>query len=580
MPQDLSETMLATPIAPVSATPATRTMRKGTHSCIECRRRKIRCNWPKNSDKCNFCSTRQQECIEQVLGDVRVLALRKKQKKKSARERTDDLARSVTEALERLDSTEWPEELPLEALRNLQRELRELPRRRRDTDTALSFRDRAGTAGGDSEDENSGLSNAPLLSLFDNFLFSNEENNLEESPASASFKTRRRRIKEINTPIVASLRVLIPGRPALILVLKANRVSLCLLQKSFPELPGLKSYLNDEQIEVLIDHILTVCASEDIAAVTKVAVCLATCFQQLPHDFDLGLESLPAPLHILQQYYLDFTETLLSPDEGIVSSFTGIRCLLVQVRYFLNLGLPTKAWIICQRALTLAQCLGGFQKSSNDRLNSENRALQIQLQNLDRTLSLLFGFPCATSHLQLGTAPITSTLPPRMILFHKLGEVMTQIIDRNQQHDNISFSESVVIDLELEKCRQIMPASWWGATAEDNMPQEDIYEMFTVKLFFYSLRNLIYLPFFTKALASCESRATVVAGLTASRELVRCYGVLRDAERAVLRMCNLIDFQGTHGEQKHFIFKIVSGTMTPEMCPARVLHILSQRSNY
>jgi hypothetical protein len=333
-----------------------------------------------------------------------------------------------------------------------------------------------------------------------------------------------------------------PGRSALSFVLQANRVSLCLLQRNFPELPGLKSFLDDNQIEVLLNHMLTTLASDDIAAVTKVVVCLATCFQ-LPHNFDSGLQSLPAPLHILERTYVEFAETLLGPDKGIVSSFTGIQCLLVQVRYFLNLGPPTKAWIIFRRALTFAQCLDDFQKSSKDRPNAEKSALQFQLWNLDRNLSLLFGFPCATAHLQISTESITPPLSPRMTFIYKLGGVATRIIDRNQQPDNTSFSETVAIDLELEKCLQIMPACWWEATPEVNMLSEEIYDMFTLKLWCHNLPNLIYLPFFTKAIANCDNRATALAGLTASRGLVRCYRILRDAKRPVLRMCNLIDFQ-------------------------------------
>lgn len=64
--------------------------------------------------------------------------------------------------------------------------------------------------------------------------------------------------------------------------LQANRVSLCWLQRSFPELPGLKSFLDDHQIEILQDHMLATLASEDLAGVAKVLVYLATCFQQTP----------------------------------------------------------------------------------------------------------------------------------------------------------------------------------------------------------------------------------------------------------------------------------------------------------
>lgn len=517
-------------------------MRKGTHSCIECRRRKIRCIWPKTSPKCNFCSNRKEECVEQVYGDVRVLALRRKQRKKSGLERIDELARSVGEVLERLDAKRFPEELALGALKNLQQTLKDLPGLRGD---AVTFEDRVKTAGAheDFENDNISLSNAPLLSLFDNFLFNIEESSPEESLAPAASNSLHLRISKMNIRILEELRPLVPNRSALGRILGNNRVALCTLQKNFPDLPGLKLFLDDHRLEVLTEYMLVTLASENITAVAEVVACLATCFQQLPHNFDLGSDSLPAPLNILEKCYMEFIETLLGPDEGIVSSITGVKCLLVQVGYYLKLGLPTKAWITFRRALTFSQILGSFQKSSTERPNSESRALMLELWNLDRRLSLLFGFPYATAHLQPRIEPLILALPAVAIFRYNLSRVATRIIDRNQQPDNTPLSETIAIDLELEKCQDLMPADWWKGGAESTMREEEIYDMYTAKLWYHNLRNLLYLPFFTKALAKSENKMTALAGLRASREVICCYQILRNVQRPVLRKCNLIDFQ-------------------------------------
>ncbi|KAF2090644.1 hypothetical protein K490DRAFT_15370, partial [Saccharata proteae CBS 121410] len=48
-------------------------MRKGTHSCFECRRRKIRCIYtPENQSECTECFARGSKCIDQetAKGDV------------------------------------------------------------------------------------------------------------------------------------------------------------------------------------------------------------------------------------------------------------------------------------------------------------------------------------------------------------------------------------------------------------------------------------------------------------------------------------------------------------------------------
>jgi Fungal Zn(2)-Cys(6) binuclear cluster domain len=52
--------------APQSSPPGPRKgMRRGTHSCFECRRRKIRCIFAKDSTVCEGCAARGKRCTEQ-----------------------------------------------------------------------------------------------------------------------------------------------------------------------------------------------------------------------------------------------------------------------------------------------------------------------------------------------------------------------------------------------------------------------------------------------------------------------------------------------------------------------------------
>lgn len=51
--------------------PPRKKMRKGTKSCIECRRRKIKCTFePGRTSICNECHARGSTCIDQEHGDV------------------------------------------------------------------------------------------------------------------------------------------------------------------------------------------------------------------------------------------------------------------------------------------------------------------------------------------------------------------------------------------------------------------------------------------------------------------------------------------------------------------------------
>lgn len=97
--------------------PPRKKMRKGTHSCWECRRRKIRCIFtPENQTTCSECFARGSKCIDQEHAESdMVLDQRKNLRERVARleslvdtlleDRTD---RGAAEALRELRSSKLP----------------------------------------------------------------------------------------------------------------------------------------------------------------------------------------------------------------------------------------------------------------------------------------------------------------------------------------------------------------------------------------------------------------------------------------------------------------------------------------
>jgi hypothetical protein len=462
------------------------------------------------------------------------------------RERITELERTLDSILQTCDADERFDGDALDALRHLQRGLR-LPRaiengtlESRDIFTAVDVEKESRE---DHDREGSGFDKAPLLSLFNNFIISKEEDYIEESDLQEKPDYRGNCNNEKNRAILKRLRILMPSRSPLARILQENRVSLCSFGRTFPELPGLKAFLDDADIELLLDHMIDTLQSDDATAVTKVVACLANCLQQLPWDFDGGVLGLPAPLEVLEKCFVESVETLLAPDEGIIASFEGVQCLLVQMRYHINAGALRKAWITFQRAQTFAQLLGTPQKSLTD----PRLGLRVQLWTGDRILSVLLGLPYATSWCPLDMYPSAGNdslpFPPKALFMYNLAKVAGDIIDRNLDDDVMSKSRSLAIDTELQKCVDILPSSWWSIKPGYQISEEEIHEILTFKISFYNLRNLVHLPFVLNSLASSEYQSSAQMALTSSRELIECYEIMRDEERPVLRLCNLIDFQ-------------------------------------
>jgi hypothetical protein len=78
-----------------------RAMRKGTRSCYECRKRKVRCIFGKNSSVCEGCVLRRKRCIEQSRELLQDQALESKESLKERVAKLEALLQSSSESKHR-----------------------------------------------------------------------------------------------------------------------------------------------------------------------------------------------------------------------------------------------------------------------------------------------------------------------------------------------------------------------------------------------------------------------------------------------------------------------------------------------
>ncbi|KIM96948.1 hypothetical protein OIDMADRAFT_148112 [Oidiodendron maius Zn] len=523
-------------------------MRKGTRSCVECRRRKRRCIWPLEAEKCGPCVVRGNRCLEQTYIDSRS----SHHKKPTMRERINELEELLSQILNQhrkmgLSSTLDRLELSAaDVLKKLRLDSGSYP-----VDTESTSSDLLGTSPSltpiSSAGWADGLEKAPLSGLFDNAILHRETCDILQN---VPFKSSRGSlgITERNRKLLRSLRSLALDAQALDLIIRESRTSLCLLDKTFPHFPGLGSYcLDNSEFILLREHIISTFESDNVANVLKVLLSLASCIQQLPASFKLSYGTTPAPLETLHVCYMESAEAFLTPDEGIACTIDGLECMMAQVRYYLNFGLPRKSWLIIRRAVTFLQVLSKTNDAiSGGQMDNRERILWFHMWQADRSLSLILGLPYAFSsfpyRIQSAYGP-GSILPTKAQFMFKLATVAGHVIDRNQQQDDSQYTATLNIDLQLEECRNIMPSAWWEASADSETPIEAIYERYTVKLWFYNLKNHIHLPFLLKSLADPGDYLGAHEALAASRAMIECYQVLRDEHRPILRVCNIVDFQ-------------------------------------
>ncbi|MCJ1351011.1 MAG: hypothetical protein MMC33_000993 [Icmadophila ericetorum] len=541
---------MATPLQDPDFGPPLKQMRKGTRSCLECRRRKIRCVYSKNVRPCDGCASRATQCTSQEYGLVRDQSLKKR---KNVHDRVGELEGMISQVLDRLDSrrgsTLSESELgAAEALKSLQAEL--LPVRVNSRDANSSSRSSSPTQSLPDESfrPSHRFDEAPMLGLFDNDVLRREDLEPVVTPRDDSQAPNPKKAR-----VLKALKALMPSPDDLTLILKESQTfdiqnPWSMVRQSFPDYLGVKlDAFEINEVDMLREFIQKSLSSDSVASVAKIVLCLAISVQQLPAKFDFSKTNLPASVEELQRHYVNCIETLLASDEGFVGTFDGIECLLMLSKLVIEMGQPRKAWLTLRRAISFAHLLGFHRRPKNATVEETLRQknLWLQIWQGDRFLSLLLGLPYTISeklfdkkHLELD-GPLATINTPFML---KLSIIAGHVIDRNQDQSGMTFSATLKLDQEMEDLKNSMSMSWWETSPETLDPLEASYDMLSAKYSYNTTRILVHLPYLQKSYLDRRYEFSRLAAIDSSRDLIRLYRILRDTKRPMTVPCHTVDF--------------------------------------
>lgn len=285
------------------------------------------------------------------------------------------------------------------------------------------------------------------------------------------------------------------------------------------------------------DFILDSMRSGSPAVVAKAVLWLALCIQQLTRDFQYQRTDLPASPNTLMDAYMSGAETLLHVHLDSGGTIEGLEALALQTKLYINMGKPRKAWLTVRHALNFALLLGLHHPE--DRADERHKALWSQIWQSDRQLSLLLGFPyaIADSHPGLSKEHAGQSVAARAM--HEMSIIAGHIGERNQNHRSVTYSVTVQIDQELERCKDGIPPGWW----DDAISVEDVYRRQMVKIQYYQLYKLLHLPYMLRSSVDRRFESSRISALEASREMIKCYQTLRNSSGPALMICDLMDFE-------------------------------------
>ena len=519
--------------------PARKKMRKGTRSCLECRRRKIKCTFePGRTAVCNECYARGSTCIDQEHGDVQSYAqtTTTDQSSYSLRERVTQLEGLVKDVLHRIPdnginstSNSTPEVRNSGGSTDTQTAAEVLKSLR--TSTAPHF-----------EEEPLELPDymregAPALSLFDNAVLSRKD-----SPPEMS-RSRYNKSKSL----VAQLNSLLPSPRDLEIILDDSSDWWNVWRVMYPE-------ITDPRCATIKESVGHSLRSENPGEIGKILLCIALSIYQLPADWDFRKVNLNGSRTEVMEHYVNTIDRLVSSDDEIAATLDGIECIVLQAKYHINLGRPRKSWLLFRRAVSFAQLLGLHRLSSRKPVTPDRqweRQVQIwrHLFQGDRYLSLVLGLPYSINE-QFCTPYIppigaTSDMQEGELYLTRATSIVARITDRNQNPQNMPFSATLRIDQDLEELAHTQPSTWWKlcGAKEAGISLEQHFDRRAAQFFHHHIRSLLHMPFMLKSSADKRYQYSHTAALESSREMIKIYESLRTETYVSPFICKLVDFQ-------------------------------------
>lgn len=378
---------------------------------------------------------------------------------------------------------------------------------------------------------------APLLSLFDNHVVAKGAWTAEIYQASPADRLASR-YRIVN----ASLRSLVPPPSDLRTVFDTSVFWSTIWDENHPEIFQMEARQIKEQTDT----------PENPAEIAKLLFCLCTTIDHVPDSFDYRSLRRPiAPKEFVARC-LSTIDRLVFNDEEIAPSLSGMECMFIGAKYYINNGRPRKAWLLYRRAIQFAQ-LAGLHLQTNRPTSLDDvagfRRLHVwaALACGDRYLSLILGLPYAVPD---------SLIAPHLAYLRKFGKsdrdeehilqicvLAGLIIDRNQEPDNMSLASTIEIDQKLQALAQQREPEWWDNRNIDDLDYEPRCKKLMAQFIFYFVRTLLHMPFMLKSAVEVKCQHSHNTAISSARNAISCYIKIRNTSLKDPTICSMVDFQ-------------------------------------
>ncbi|KAI0474515.1 hypothetical protein F4859DRAFT_96887 [Xylaria cf. heliscus] len=507
----------------VTPEPKRRKVRKGTRSCWECRRRKIRCLYPsEDASICVNCESRGSSCVSQEFAD--------EQASTPDRRVTQRLGR-VEEMLERLVEKIMP-------------------------DTYNASRGRptsASPASADAIEPESDEGACPFSvgkpPMFDVLVPLQNSNNAanEACPSLGDLPTPAPSQAEISVlgpkymQVSKTLYNLLPCQQDIDAIVAASPAGSFVIS-FFSRYQDVAAGRTVEPSSICVVPEPTA----HPAVLAKRLMQLTNCLQQVQPNTPLKLV-LKESTRCLMVKYVSVVSDLVAYNDDLVGHAEGLETLALISLYHANAGNLRKAWLMLRRAISVAQLMGvdrlgdkplkSADPTSNPLTQVKAKALWFRLNFTDRYLSLLLGLPAGTDDNSFLNNDPNDEPTDRLEKQHTV--VMGAIIKRNYSKGDASFGMTQAIDCDLEAAARSVASDFWqlppAKTLADIIEPVERMRAITqlmLQMNHHNLLILLHLPYMLRDPKERRWDYSKATCISSSRQLLRTFLVFRKMNNA------------------------------------------------
>ncbi|OGM42241.1 C6 finger domain protein [Aspergillus bombycis] len=505
-------------------------LRKGTKSCTECRRRKVRCiRIPREADTCQQCEDREVVCTAQVSKRTRS----SQPSRLPSRRRIAQLESQVAQLTGVVNNIEHklgykPSQIP-------------------------SGKDDQFSGPDDSEGESSGsdipMTEKPshLQSLFQNHWLSADPCQHEQQAQQRMDKL----FAQLSIDVRPKLQNMIPLKEEVADIAGSAYDWLTALHALFPQPLMLKSPRE------LLDSYESMCSPHiDVILLASWLLTLALTAQQIHtgrEDSNVYLRKCQRRFEFCQSIIHIVDDTLLCHDR-LVGTIQGLGMALHFIRLQVGQGNFQKAWIKLRHIIAIAELMGLPKIFQAVRFNQHTGADDTSLHkvqlwqaicNIERLNGMVLNLPPGTARYQLTTAsPLNVDGSIHVTTYlTRLLNISVKVYDLDEvssTHESSMKTQMAALEMAqaLGELASQAPDTWWVGEERDHITPDDV-----VQFLHCCVLMRVYLPVVLKQSLGDELMYARLPCIDACESVARRFLTLRRKLPAGLFMSRILDLQ-------------------------------------